>query len=299
MRITGTYPIFAALALALSAGASQAQTYPARSVQMLLGFSAGGSVDLMARGVAEEMSSLLGQRLVVVNREGASGVVAMTAVANAAPDGYLLGVGPATPVTNVPHVQSLPYKIDSFEYVCQTFRNPFTVAVRADSPYQSLDQLLQAAKRSPGKLSYGHAGHASIPHLAAVDLLQKAGAAALDVPFKGDAAMLPALLGGQVDFGIPSVLSAAGQKDRLRVLHVFPPPHQGLNGIYAPRGTPAPILKMLEEACEKAVKSPKLAELARRYHSEPAYLGAAEFARVVADDYRLKGELIKTLPLRK
>jgi tripartite-type tricarboxylate transporter receptor subunit TctC len=266
---------------------------------MLLGFSAGGSVDIMARGVAEEMSSLLGQRFVVMNREGASGVVAMSAVAGAAPDGYLLGVGPATPVTNVPHVQSLPYRLDSFEYVCQTFRNPFTVSVRSDSPHKSLDELLRAAKAAPGKLSYGHAGHASIPHLAAVDLLQKAGAEALDVPFKGDAAMLPALLGGQVDFGIPSVLSAAGQKERLRVLHVFPPPHQGLNGVFAPKGTPAPVLQALEGACEKAVKSAKLAELAKRYHAEPAYLGAADFARAVADDYRLKGELIKTLPLRK
>lgn len=299
MRKAGPYPMFLALALALSAGTAPAQTYPARSVQMLLGFSAGGSVDIMARGVAEEMSSMLGQRFVVVNREGASGVVAMSAVANAAPDGYLLGVGPATPVTNLPHVQSLPYKLDSFEYVCQTFLNPFTVSVRSDSPYKSLDELLQAAKAAPGKLSYGHAGHASIPHLAAVDLLQKAGAAALDVPFKGDAAMLPALLGGQVDFGIPSVLSAAGQKERLRVLHVFPPPNQGLNGVFAPKGTPAPVLKTLEDACEKAVKSPKLAELARRYHSQPAYLDAAGFARAVAADYRLKGELIKTLPLRK
>jgi len=269
-------------------------------VQMLLGFSAGGSVDIMARGVAEEMSALLGQRFIVVNREGASGVVATAAVAAAAPDGYLLLTGPATPITNVPHVQSgLSYRLDSFEYVCQTFRNDFTVAVRAESPFKSLDELLAAAKKDPGKLSYGHAGHASIPHLAAVDLLQKAGGSALDVPFKGDAAMLPALLGGQIDFGIPSVLSAAGQKERLRVLHVFGPPHQGLNGIFAPKGVSKDILKTLEGACEKAVKSEKLAELAKRYHSSPDYLGSADFARVVADDFRHKGELIKTLPIKK
>lgn len=300
MRTTATYPIFAAVLASGIALAAHAQDYPAKSVQMLLGFSAGGSVDIMARGVAEEMSALLGQRFIVVNREGASGVVAMSAVAAAAPDGYVLGIGPATPLTNVPHVQpTLSYKLESFEYVCQTFRNDFTVAVRAQSPYTSLQQLLDAAKQNPGKLSYGHAGHASIPHLAAVDLLQKAGASALDVPFKGDAAMLPALLGGQVDFGIPSVLSAAGQKERLRVLHVFGPPNQGLNGVFAPKGVSKEILRKLEAACEKAVKSPKLAELAKRYHSSPDHLGAADFARAVADDYRRKGELIKTLPIRK
>ena len=254
-----------AAALLLALGTAQAQTYPARSVQMLLGFSAGASVDLMARAVADEMSTILGQRFLVVNREGASGVVAMQAVAAAAPDGYLLGVGPATPITNVPHVQPrLPYKTDSFEYVCQTFRNDFTVAVRADSPYRTLDELLAAARKEPGKLSYGHAGHASIPHLAAVDLLQKAGVTALDVPYKGDAAM-----------------------------------NQGPNGIFAPKGTPQEILRRLESACEKAVKSEKVAELAKRYHSAPDYLGSAAFARVVAEDYRRKGELIKTLPLRR
>src|SRR3954465_4624785 len=110
--------------LVLLSGKSYAQTYPTKPVQLLLGFSAGGSVDLMARGVAEEMSALLGQRFIVVNREGASGVVAMSAVAAAAPDGYLLGIGPATPITNVPHLQKdLPYRLDSFELVCQTFRN--------------------------------------------------------------------------------------------------------------------------------------------------------------------------------
>ena len=295
----GRTTIFAAALLA-ALGTAQAQTYPARSVQMLLGFSAGASVDLMARAVADELSTILGQRFLVVNREGASGVVAMQAVAAAAPDGYLLGVGPATPITNVPHVQpNLTYKTDSFEYVCQTFRNDFTVAVRADSRYRTLDDLIAALKKEPGKLSYGHAGHASIPHLAAVDLLQKSGVTALDVPFKGDAAMIPALLGGTVDFGIPSVLSAAGQKERLRVLHVFGPPNQGLNGIFAPKGTPREVLQRLESACEKAVKSEKVGELAKRYHSAPDYLGSADFARVVGEDYRRKGEMIKGLPIRR
>ena len=288
------------LLLLLMAGKSVAQTYPAKPVQLLLGFSAGGSVDIMARGVAEEMSGLLGQRFIVVNREGASGVVATSAVAAAAPDGYLLLTGPATSITNVPHIQKdLPYNVDSFEYVCQTFRNDFTIAVRADSPFRTLDDLLREAKANPGKLTYGHAGRATIPHLAAVDLLRGAGASALDVPYKGDAAMLPALLGGQIDFGIPSVLSAAGQKERLRVLHVFGPPHQGLNGIFAPKGTPRSVLSVLEGACEKAVKSEKLADLARRYHSSPDYLGASGFARVVHEDFRRKGELIQSLPALK
>jgi tripartite-type tricarboxylate transporter receptor subunit TctC len=295
---TGTHHVF--LLLCLLATGAFGQSYPGKTVQMLLGFSAGGSVDIMARGVAEEMSTLLGQRFVVVNREGASGVVAMSAVAAAPPDGYLLGVGPATPLTNVPHVQkNLSYKPDSFEYVCQSFRNDFSVAVRSESPYRTLEELIDAAKKNPGKLSYGHAGTASIPHLAAVDLLHKAGAQALDVPFKGDAAMVPALLGGTVDFGIPSVLSVASQRERVRILHVFGPPNQGLNGVYAPKGTPKEILKTLENACEKAVKSEKLAELARRYHSSPDYLGSAEFARVVAEDFQRKGALIRTLPLKQ
>ena len=291
--------LIAAILVAVSLNA-QAQSYPNRAVQMLIGFSPGGSVDIMGRGVAEEMSRLLGQRFIVVNREGASGVVAMSAVAAASPDGYLLAIGPATPVTNVPHAQdNLTYKLDSFEYVCQTFRNDFTISVRAEAPYKTLAELTEAMKKAPGRLTYGHSGHASIPHLAAADFLQRSGLSAVDVPFKGDGALAPALLGGQVDFGIPSVLTAAGQGQRVRVLHVFGPPHQGLNGIFAPKGVPQQTLKILESACEKAVKSDKLAELAKRYHASPDYLGAADFARVVADDFRRKGELIRTLPMRR
>src|SRR5437867_4465331 len=288
------------LLLAACAGSATAQSYPSRSVQLLLGFSPGGSVDIMARAVAEEMSALLGQRLLVVNREGASGAVAMTALAAAAPDAYTLGIGPATPITNVLHVQKdASYRLESFEYVCQTFRNDFTVTVRSDSPYRTLAELIDAMRKNPGKLSYGHSGTASIPHLAAVDLLRREGVEALDVPFKGDGAMVPALLGGTVDFGIPSVLSVAGQRERLRVLHIFGPPHQGLNGIFAPKGVSREILRTLEGACERAVKSAKLAELAKKYHSNPDYLSAADFARIVADDYQRKGELIRSVALKR
>ena len=93
-----------AILLSMLVANGYGQSYPTRGAQMLIGFSPGGSVDIMGRGVAEEMSNILGQRFVVINREGASGVVAMSQVAAAAPDGYLLAIGPATPVTNVPHV---------------------------------------------------------------------------------------------------------------------------------------------------------------------------------------------------
>ena len=107
----------------------------------------------------------------------------------------------------------------------------------------------------------------------------------------------PGKFSGCIDFGVPSVLSVASQRERVRILHVFGPPNQGLNGIYAPRGTPREVLLKLESACEKAVKSDKLAELAKRYHSSPDYLGSADFARVVAEDFQRKGALIRTLPL--
>lgn len=309
-----------AMVLMVVSGIAQSQTYPARSVQMLLGFSAGGSVDIMARGVAEEISNLLRQRYVVINREGASGAVAMSAVAAAAADGYTLAIGPATPLTNVLHLQKdLPFKLNSFEYVCQTFRNDFTISVRKESSYTTLVELIDALKRQPGKLSYAHAGTATIPHLAAVELLQKAGVQAIDVPYKGDAALIPALLGGQVDFGVPSVLSVTGQRDRLRVLVVFGErrhpsypdlpttaeigfpvsPNQGLNGIYAPKGTPRNVLRVLEAACEKAVKGEKLAALATSYHSNPHYMSGTDFARLVEQDHREKGELIRALALTR
>jgi tripartite-type tricarboxylate transporter receptor subunit TctC len=308
-----------AAAAVLQAGAAPAQSYPARPVTLYVGLSAGGSVDLLARAAADELSAALGQRFVVVNREGGSMTIAMRAVLSAAADGYTLGAGPATPFTHVLHVlNEKPFAIDQFEFVCQYFRNDFTVSVRQESPFHTLRELFDAMRAKPGGLSYGHTGKASVTHVAAVDLLQRAGLSAIDVPFSGEAASLPMLLGGTLDFAPITVATAVAQKQRLRVLAVFSekrhpnlpdaptlaeqgirmPSHAAPNGIFAPRGSPRAVVQTLESACEKAVRSERFAQLAAKYSAVPAYLNSAAFTQLVLEDNHSKGELIRGLALQ-
>ena len=117
--------------LALPAGNAAAQgAWPVRPVQVIVGFPAGGSVDVMARHLLNAMSAQLGQQFIVANRDGASGSIGFGALAGAKPDGYTLGAGPTTPIAIAPHlIKDIRYGVDSFEYVCQSFENVFTIAV--------------------------------------------------------------------------------------------------------------------------------------------------------------------------
>jgi tripartite-type tricarboxylate transporter receptor subunit TctC len=304
-----------AFALVLTALA-HGQTYPSRPITVFVGFPAGGSVDLLARAAAEEISVALGQRLVVMNRDGASSTIAMSAMLNAPADGYTLAAGAATPFTHVLHImKDKPFVPESFEFICQTFRNEFTISVRGESPIKNFAELLDLIRAQPGKLSYGHSGHMTAPHLGMVDMLRQFSGQALDVPFKGEAAMLPVFLGGNIDFATPSVTGVSGQRDRVRALAVFADQrlaalpatpstseaglrlgtHAGLNGLFAAKGTPREVLRTLEAACERAVKSERFAQATARYATAPTYLNSADFTRLVLNDHRQKGELIRSL----
>ena len=211
----------AAMLIAIVADASRAQTaYPVRAVQVIVGFPAGGNVDVMARNLVAAMSAQLGPQFVVVNRDGASGTVGFGQVASARPDGYTLGAGPTTPISLAPHlIKDIKYGVDSYEYICQSFENVFTVAVPAESPLRTINDLIAAARASPGKLSYGHAGIGTVPHLSVVNLAYRENVDLTAVAYRGEAPMLLDLIAGRVSFGSPSVGAIVGRN--LRVLAVF------------------------------------------------------------------------------
>jgi tripartite-type tricarboxylate transporter receptor subunit TctC len=309
---------FACVALlSLAAGEAQGQAgYPARPVQVIVAFTAGGSVDVMARNLAAALSAQLGQPFVVVNREGATGTIGFGALAAAKPDGYTLGAGPTTPISTAPHlVKEAKYGVDSFEYICQSFENVFTISVRPESPFLTVADLIAAARANPGKLAYGHSGNGTVPHLSVSNLAYRLGLDILSVPYRGEIVQIPDLLTGRIDFGAPSVAVVVGQK--LRVLAVFadrrhpsfpdaptfselgmPSMPPGLNGLFAPKGTPPEIVASLERACEKATQSEAFRAAAQRLHQPVIYLKGAAFAERAASEYRYKGELIKALNIK-
>ncbi|MEO8132434.1 MAG: tripartite tricarboxylate transporter substrate binding protein [Betaproteobacteria bacterium] len=168
MRLTTFRSLAMALVGYLAGGLAAAQpAWPERPIQLVVPFPAGGGVDVIARPFAEMLGEQLHQPVVVIPRDGAAGTIGMGVVGNARPDGYTLAFTPNGPITVQPHViPTLAYKPDNFQPLCQVFAVQYVLAVRPDSPYKTLSELLAAAKAQPGKVSYGFGGVATAPHLA-------------------------------------------------------------------------------------------------------------------------------------
>lgn len=297
--------------------AQSAANYPERTVEVLVPYAAGGGVDAMARTFATEAARVTGQQWVTVNREGGGGVVGFNALVRAKPDGYTVAFSPASPMTNAPFVNSkIPFRNDEIEPVCQVFENVFAIAVRADSPIQNLQDLIARAKAEPGKLSFGHAGPASVGHLSVAAVERSAGVKFNAIAYRGDAPALADTLGATLDFSALGVGTVAGQK--LRVLAVlsakrhpaFPDvpsvtesgyaaSSQGLNGVYVPAGTPRPVVQRLEQICRDVVASPAFVERAKAQSQVTSYLDAQAFKTLIEKTYKDNAALVPELKLEK
>lgn len=308
-------PAALALSLSLAGPATAQERGAARAVEVILPYAAGGGVDAMGRAFAREAARLSGQTWTVNNRDGGAGVIGFTALVRAAPDGHTLAFSPASPLTNSPFLnKAMPYRNDQVEPVCQVFENVFTIAVRPDSPIRSMQDLVSRAKAAPGSLSYGHAGPGSVPHMAVAAVARQLGVQFNAIPFRGDAPLLPQLLGGQLDFAAPAVSSITGKG--LRVLAVladkrhpalpevpsltelgYPAVTPGLNGLYAPAGTPPAVLAQLQELCRKIADSEGFRQAAQALQQVPAHLDAAPFKARIQATYRAHADLVPDLKL--
>lgn len=307
----------ALLALPALRAALAQETYPARPIQVINPYPAGGATDLMARALASSLSQRLGQSVVVVNRDGAAGSVGTLSVARAAPDGYTLAFVPSLVLSVLPVTQpNSGLRPDALRPICQMFANAQAIAVRADSPLRSLADLVAAAKAAPGTVTYGSLGIASIPHLAILQWARVAGIEMTHVPYRGDGAVLTDALAGRIDFAAIVLGSASGRSD-MRLLAIFdternpafpdvPTAKEGgydvaptsFGGLMAPAGTPPARLAVLEAACA-AVAPEELYRAAARRALQPAayHSDAATFAERLARDVAEKAELLKGINL--
>jgi tripartite-type tricarboxylate transporter receptor subunit TctC len=269
------------LAAALAfGGPAAAQGYPDHPLRLVVGFPPGGSSDTVARVVAQHLSPLLGQPVVVENKPGAGGVIGSDIVAKAQPDGYTLLLTTAANATTAAMRKELPFDpVEGFAWVSTITTYPFVIATAASSPIQSLQDLIARAKKSPGKLTYSSAGIGTSHHLLGEWLSAQAGIEMVHVPFKGGSSPLTEVLAGRVDVMVETMTLALPhiKSGKLRGLAVTSPERkdylpevpsasetlpgfvfQSWLGIATTAGTPPAIVATLNEKLRKVLAEPEV-----------------------------------------
>jgi tripartite-type tricarboxylate transporter receptor subunit TctC len=268
----------AAWALIAWSGAALAQDYPKRPITMIVPFAAGGTSDVIARTVAEQMGATLGQPIVIENVAGAGGSTALARAARAEPDGYTIAIGNAgTNAAAYTIYPMLPFKADAFAPVAMVAKTFGIVALRKDFPAKNLQEFIAYAKNNPGKINFGHAGVGSSNFLICKSFVQAAGIEVTLVGYRGAAPALTDAIGGQIDGVCDAAASVSqaiddklvrglvvGSTVRLATLPDLPTSAeaglpefeaQGWNGLFAPKATPPGIVAMLNAAAGTAVES--------------------------------------------
>jgi tripartite-type tricarboxylate transporter receptor subunit TctC len=293
------------------------QDYPGRIVQIVNPYQAGSTTDVLARALAVGLSARLGQQFVVVNRPGAGGALGAVSVVRSDPDGYTLLFAPALIVSVLPAARSdTGYDATSLVPICQTFSNAMALAVRPDSPFRSLADLVQAARQKPGQLNYGHQGPSTIPHLAMEEFLEAAGLKIDGIPYRGDPAVMTDLLGGRLD--VAAIVLGSAREQNVRLLGIFAEERhpatpdtptvkeQGFDvspasfgGLLAPARAPADIIGKLAGACAAAAKDEAYATTATRaFQPTNYYADRATFGARLQHDIEVKKRLLARMPMQ-
>jgi len=313
-RMRGIAAIVVGTAMAALPALSPAQTYPTRPVELVVAFAPGGGVDSMARAFAEAARPHFAQPFVVVNKPGASGAIGLSYVATAPADGSKVAMIFAELLT-IPLVGMGKVSSADFEPIARLASDPSTVTVRADAPWNTLDELVAYAKANPGKLTFSNAGNASISHISAAALAHKIGTQFVHVPYQGSGPAVVSLVAGQVDatavnYAVVAPQVAAG---KLKVLGVMAdkrlPTLAGVptlrergvdiaidvwRGMAVAKASPKDVVDSLRSLAAKVMQDPKLLELLRNQNLSAAYLDGPEFAK----ELERQGEWFReTIPL--
>jgi tripartite-type tricarboxylate transporter receptor subunit TctC len=210
------------MALAGLCGNAWAQAYPNKPIEVMVAFQPGGGTDSLARAYAEAAKKYTTQSLVVYNKPGASGAIGLADVVNAKPDGYKIAML-FVEVTILPHMGITKITQDDFIPIARLNADPAAITVKADSPYNTIEEFLAAAKKTGSDVKVGNAGNGSIWHLAAASLEEKTGARFNHIPFQGAGPAVLALLGGHVDaVGVsPAEVAVHVAAGKLKILGVM------------------------------------------------------------------------------
>ena len=303
----------AALAVALAA---TAQSFPTKPIRLIVTYPPGGGADLMARLIAPKMADTLGQPVVVENKPGASGQIGAGEVARAAPDGYTLLLDASSYSVNPSLYAKLPYDpAKAFTPIALIALFPNVLVVTPDFAPRDVKELIALAKAKPGTIAFASSGNGSAQHLSGELFRQKAGVEMTHVPYKGGAPALNDVMGGQVPVFFANMASSLPQikggkvralaitgAQRSPQLPTVPtlaeagvPGYEVYewNAIFAPAGTPAPVVAKIAESIAKALQSAELRERVASLGGEIAAYGPAETDRFVREQTELWGKVVR------
>ena len=297
-----------------------AQEYPSKPIKMIVPFPPGGVADLTGRPTAIAMEKILRQPVLVVNRPGAGGAVGNAQVGKGATDGYTLLMALSS-ISVIPEAErscgrAAPYDLNQFTPIALISADPTVLAVRSESPYRSLRDLIDAARKAPEKLSFSSSGIYGALHMPIAMLEAAAGIKLWHIPYSGGGPAVTALLGGQVDMtsGGPSALIAQVRGGRLRPLASWGssrlaslpdvPTFKELgmeveyfiwSGVFVAAGTPAPIVNTLRDAVRRSVQDADFKATMEKIQTPVAYLDAPDFAKYWEADTRRMAGVLKHL----
>jgi len=294
------------LAGALAVPAAWAQKYPDKPIRLIVGYSAGGGVDAVARLLGSRLSTVLGQQVLVENRTGATGLIAADLVAKAAPDGYTLMMGDsALLIAKLLQPKIAIDPLTSFKPVAGAFISPLMIVTGNDFPAKTPAELVAQLKANPGRFSFATSGVGTVQHLGFEMLKQSTGSFVVHVPYRGAAQIVPDVIGGQVPIGVVSATAAMAQAKagKLRAVALMnnaklegaesvAPLADALPGfdvaprifVLAPAGTPNEIVEKLSAAVKAVLDTPEAGTAAAAQGTLRAYATPAQLGKDMADE---------------
>ncbi|MBC7605058.1 MAG: tripartite tricarboxylate transporter substrate binding protein [Ramlibacter sp.] len=296
-----------------------AQSFPVKPIKLVIAFPAGGPTDITMRSLAENASKILGQPVVVENKAGAGGTLPAQALQIAQADGYTLAQIPLG-VFRLPYTTKLTWDpIKDISYVLNVTGYAFGMVAPVDGPIKNWADFVAYAKANPGKLSYGSTGVLTSPHLTTELIAQKLGLQLNHIPYKGNAELNQALMGGQlmagsdstgwaplVDAGKVRILNVWGEKRLPKFPDAPTLKELGIDivqnspfGIGAPRGTPPDVIAKLHDAFKKAMEDPSYVAALNRYDMLPMYMSTTTYTKFAQDTFATEKALVEKLGLMK
>ena len=292
-----------------------AQAFPSRPIRYICPWPAGGSTDAVIRSLADSAGKILGATIIVDNKPGAAGMLGANELVNAKPDGYTLSQLPHG-VFRVPHMQKVQFDtLKDFTWIACLTGYTFGLVVPASSPIKSIKELVEFAKANPDKFTYGHTGVGTSPHLAVEEFAQRAGIKLTNVPFKGNADNMQAVLGGHVmgasdatgwgphvDAGKLRLLATYGSKRTKRWASVPTLDELGYKtisdspfGVCGPKGMDPAITARLHDAFKKTLDDPAVLATFEKYDQPVIYMGTEAYTKFARDSYASEKATIERL----